>query len=77
MSTTYLTTNELSGRIKYKTRTINESLKDSVLVEGRHYFRPFGGRKILWIWENIAADMHCAPSNDISIPMAGGGVCNV
>lgn len=46
MSQTYLTTAELSDRIKYDTRTIRERLKDSVLLEGRHYFRPFGGRKI-------------------------------
>lgn len=77
MSTTYMTTKELSEKIKYKTRTINESLKDVVLLEGRHYFRPFGGRKILWIWENIKADMHCIPTNDISIPLSGGRVCNV
>jgi len=28
-------------------------LKDSVLLEGIHYFRPFGGRKILFIWEAV------------------------
>jgi hypothetical protein len=53
----YLTTQELSERIKYDTRTIRERLKDSVLIEGIHYFRPFGGRKILYIWEAILADM--------------------
>jgi len=47
MSQTYLTTDELSGRIKYDPRTIRERLKDSVLIEGVHYIRPFGGRKIL------------------------------
>jgi hypothetical protein len=31
---TYLTTAELSERIKYDTRTIRERLKDSVLLEG-------------------------------------------
>ena len=54
---TYLTTEELSARIKYDARTIRNRLKDSVLLEGRHYFRPFGGRKILFIWEAIEADM--------------------
>ena len=44
---TYLTTAELSGRIKYDARTIRNRLKDSVLLEGIHYIRPFGGRKIL------------------------------
>ncbi|OQW88873.1 MAG: hypothetical protein BWK72_08030 [Rhodoferax ferrireducens] len=71
---TYLTTQELSSRIKYDTRTIRESLKDSVLLEGRHYIRPFGGRKTLYIWENIEVDM-AKPSlgNSTSIPMASGG----
>ena len=72
---TYLTTIELSSRIKYDTRTIRESLKDSVLLEGRHYIRPFGGRKTLYIWEHIEHDM-AKPSlgNSIAIPMANGGV---
>lgn len=76
MKNTYLTTDELSARIKYDARTIRERLKDSVLLEGQHYFRPFGGRKILYIWEQIEHDMF-APANDtLSIPMANGGVCN-
>lgn len=54
---TYLTTQELSERIKYDVRTIRERLKDSVLLEGVHYLRPFGGRKILYIWEQIEEDM--------------------
>jgi hypothetical protein len=54
---TYLTTQELSDRIKYDVRTIRERLKDSVLLEGVHYLRPFGGRKILYIWEQIEEDM--------------------
>ena len=49
MAQTYLTTDELSARIKYDSRTIRERLKDSVLLEGIHYIRPFGGRKILFI----------------------------
>ena len=48
-SQTYLTTDELSSRIKYDVRTIRERLKDSVLIEGVHYLRPFGGRKILFV----------------------------
>ena len=57
MSATYLTTHELSERIKYDARTIRDSLKDNVLFEGIHYFRPFGGRKVLYIWEAIEKDM--------------------
>ncbi|WP_226949368.1 MULTISPECIES: hypothetical protein [Psychrobacter] len=50
MSHTYLTTQELSELIKYNPRTIRNELKDSVLIEGIHYIRPFGGRKILYVW---------------------------
>jgi len=52
-----LTTEELSLRIKYDVRTIRENLKDSVLLEGVHYIRPFGGRKILFIWSAISRDI--------------------
>tara|TARA_Y100000114_G_C11650594_1_gene274012 strand:+ start:278 stop:487 length:210 start_codon:yes stop_codon:yes gene_type:complete len=62
MSQLYLTTEELAARIKYDARTIRERLKDSVLLEGKHYFRPFGGRKILYIWETIEQDMLCGAS---------------
>ncbi|WP_094752147.1 hypothetical protein [Psychromonas sp. CD1] len=57
MNITYMTTSELSERIKYDPRTIREQLKDSVLFEGVHYIRPFGGRKILYLWERIEEDM--------------------
>ncbi|MEW6204859.1 MAG: hypothetical protein AB1516_06015 [Pseudomonadota bacterium] len=69
MSQTFLTTEELSTRIKYDVRTIRDRLKDSVLLEGRHYFRPFGGRKILYVWETIEADMQKAASTKL---MASG-----
>jgi len=62
---TYLTTEELSDRIKYDVRTIRERLKDSVLLEGIHYLRPFGGRKILFIWETIEEDMRQASLHGI------------
>lgn len=75
MEQTYLTTDELAARIKYDSRTIRERLKDSVLLEGRHYFRPFGGRKILYIWEAIERDMRLANST-FAIPMANGDVCH-
>ncbi len=57
MAYTYLTTEELSSVIKYDKRVIREQLKDSVLFEGIHYIRPFGGRKILFIWERIEEEM--------------------
>lgn len=76
MASTYLTTDELAARIKYDVRTIRERLKDSVLIEGKHYVRPFGGRKILYLWENIERDMVAAGATAlrVAIPMANGGV---
>jgi hypothetical protein len=76
MNQTYLTTTELSSRIKYDERTIRERLKDSVLLEGKHYIRPFGGRKILFIWEQIEADIGIASKEAYAIPMANGGACH-
>lgn len=54
---TYLTTEQLAERIHYDPRTIRSQLKDKVLIEGVHYIRPFGGRKILFIWQTIEQDM--------------------
>lgn len=76
METELLTTDELSARIKYDARTIRERLKDSVLIEGVHYFRPFGGRKILYVWTAIQRDMRAvSPANlnvSACIPMSAG-----
>jgi len=74
MTQTYLTTEGLAERIHYDPRTIRERLKDSVLIEGVHYIRPFGGRKILYIWETIERDMKLGASA-FAIPMANGEVC--
>jgi len=74
VSPTYLTTEELSARIKYDPRTIREQMKDSVLLEGVHYIRPFGGRKILYVWEVIERDMKLTSMASLAIPMANGGV---
>ncbi|MFL1484539.1 hypothetical protein [Marinobacter sp. LN3S78] len=77
MSQEYLTTEELAQRIKYDVRTIRERLKDSVLIEGTHYVRPFGGRKILYIWNVIERDMlEQSAEEALAVPMAGGGVCH-
>jgi hypothetical protein len=73
MSHTYLTTEELATRMKYDARTIRNRLKDSVLLEGVHYFRPFGGRKILFIWEAVEEDMQKFSRVSGLVPMAGGG----
>ena len=57
MNREYITTAQLSERIHYDERTIRNRLNDSVLHEGIHYFRPFGGRKILYYWDAIERDM--------------------
>ena len=54
---TYLTARELAERIKYKPNVINNMLKDAVLLEGQHYIRPFGRRKLLYIWETVEQTM--------------------
>lgn len=92
MNQTYLTTDQLAERIHYDARTIRNCLKDAVLLEGVHYIRPFGGRKLLFIWEAIQRDIGNASSkqapvmrspmvgvspNSLSaIPMAGGRVAH-
>jgi hypothetical protein len=54
---TYLTAKELSERIKYKPNVIDNILKDAVLIEGIHYIRPFGRRRVLYLWEAIEQTM--------------------
>lgn len=77
MNQTFLTTDQLSKRIHYDPRTIRNQLKDSVLLEGVHYVRPFGRRKLLFIWEAIERDMlKHAEESSFGIPMANGGVCH-
>lgn len=75
MQSELLTTDELSARIKYDARTIRERLKDSVLLGGVHYIRPFGGRKILFVWDRIAEDMTKTSAASLAaILVANGGV---
>jgi len=77
MSRTYLTTEELAIRIKYEPRYIRETLKDALFIEGIHYIRPFGGRRILYIWEAIEDFMSQASAEVVPIiPMGKGRVCN-
>lgn len=90
MSATYLTTDQLAELIHYDSRTIRTRLKDAVLLEGIHYIRPFGGRKLLFIWESIQRDIGNfsagkAPATSasgptsataVAIPMANGGLAH-
>lgn len=72
MSRTYLTAAELSARIKYDARTIRNRLVDAVLLEGVHYIRPFGRRKILFIWEAIERDMGLSTGDAEATAMSSG-----
>lgn len=76
LNSNFVTTSELAELIKYDTRTIRERLKDSVLLEGVHYIRPFGGRKILYNWEVIQRDMCKFSKQAMAIPMTTGGMAN-
>jgi len=77
MEATYITTEQLAERIHYDARTIRTRLKDAVLLEGVHYIRPFGGRKLLFIWETIQRDIGTASAGrGPLIPMANGGVAH-
>lgn len=73
----YITTEQLASRIHYDVRTIRNRLKDSVLLEGVHYIRPFGGRKLLFVWEAIERDIGKVSATQAAmIPMANGGVAH-
>lgn len=74
---TYMTTEELAEKLRYDSRYIRSALKDSVFIEGIHYIRPFGRRRVLYIWETIEQDMAKASvANKPVIPMVGGGFCH-
>ncbi|MOA17771.1 hypothetical protein D3C78_1380390 [compost metagenome] len=70
MNTTYITTEELASRIHYDARTLLNNLVDNCLIEGKHYVRPFGRRKYLFIWEAIEADLLRTHVDSIAMPVA-------
>ncbi|QDF67099.1 hypothetical protein FJQ87_10615 [Shewanella sp. SNU WT4] len=77
MQQTLLNAKELSQRIKFSPGYINHVLKDSVFFEGVHYIKPFGGRKIFYIWEAIELELFRKnQQKKLIIPMAKGGICN-
>ena len=76
MNKTLLTADELAERIKFSAAYINHGLKNTVFLEGTHYIRPFGGRKVFYIWEATEQEMYKPSNRQLSmIPMANGGVC--
>ena len=73
MSNTYLTTEQLAAKIQYNARTIRNELIDSCLFEGVHYIRPFGRRKILFIWEAVEKEMLSLLNDSIAMPYVATG----
>lgn len=76
MNMTYLDAEELAKRLHYKKETILRSKLGTVLKEHTHFVRPFGSRKVLFIWENIERDLLAGELSKPMIPMANGGFCH-
>ncbi len=72
----FVTTEELAKKLRYDARYVRECLKESVLIEGIYYIRPFGRRKILYFWDVIEKDMTKYSRDCLYIPLANGGVCH-
>ena len=76
MNKTLLSADELAKRIKFSAAYINHGLKNTVFLEGTHYIRPFGGRKVFYIWEAVEQEMFKVTVRPpMVIPMAKGGTC--
>lgn len=72
---TLVTAEELSTIIKYSPRTILEQLKGRVLIEGKHFVRPFGSRKrVLFLLEAVMSELTRESTVARVVPMAGGRV---
>jgi hypothetical protein len=71
--TQLVTAVQLSTRLNYSSRHINEYLKDRVFIEGIHYVKLPGSRRILYIWDAIDRDLIAGQGN---IQMANGSVCH-
>jgi hypothetical protein len=77
MSHTYLTTTKLAERLPYTTRHIREYLKDRVFIEGYHYVRIPGSRRLMFIWERVEETLLESSTVQVSIPLSSGGYINV
>lgn len=73
----YITVDELATRTTYAKDTITRGHISRLLVEGVHFVRPFGGKKKLYIWENIEKEMLAGFTATLAIPMARGGSAHV
>jgi hypothetical protein len=76
MAFTYLTPEMLSQRLPYSTRHIREYLKDRVFIEGYHYVRTPGGRRLLFVWERVEEVLQGNGPVTAKIPLAAGGYVN-
>ncbi len=77
MNRTLLTATELADRIHFSSTYINHALRDTIFLQGQHYIRPFGGRKIFYIWEEVEKEMFKVTVRPMmAIPMAKGGICH-
>ncbi len=82
---TYLSPAQVAERLGFSTRYFRNVVMHDRLVEGVHYCRPFGGRKILLVWEEVEAELlrdlpgvnRDAIGAAAGIPMSGGKVCHV
>jgi len=76
VSFTYMTPEMLSQRLPYSTRHIREYLKDRIFIEGYHYVRTPGGRRLLFIWERVEEVLNGDATAPDRIPLAAGGFLN-
>ena len=77
MNRTLLTATELADRIHFSSTYINHALRDTIFLQGQHYIRPFGGRKIFYIWEEVEKEMFKVTVRPMmAIPMSKGGICH-
>lgn len=63
----------LAERLNYSTRHLREYVTKNSLIEGYHYVRTPGGRKLLYIWERIEESLGQCDSNLPRIPLTAGG----
>ena len=80
----YVSPEECAKRLNYSLRYFRGVVIKRDLVEGVHYVRTFGGRKILLIWDLVERELLKGVRLPIEqqalprgIPMAGGGYCYV
>jgi len=68
----YLTTEELSQRIKMAPGTIRNLVWKKSFIEGVHYVKP-SSRKLLFVWRNIEQWLH----GDIHTVIQGKSLINI